>query len=784
MHIHLYRYEATHSQSCATCVCANLFLGRTSFSGGSLIQRSSFSACNCPSCCDAIEQSSSLCHRSEGFFARERQSGVAMVARRRCAGAGAKSTRRGGGTGTKPARRRSARLVKAASAAPSEDEGATTDDGDYVEAEHADVVDVALLGKLRDEVRRGIECICVDLEAKKYRCAACPFRTFQRPSRVKKHVTTYHTEKQRYAPAGALQLVVVNALHDHDMLFTGTPAGEYLARCAVCLRQHAITDLPDRNRIEPGTLKKVFTAGGPVFHISTDLNVQVMVRKISTQTYADHGFYMLVFSEAVLSKAKIKGVVARVQARHAQQGSALVSLLPTESGWWQTVLEDIMASKSIAEIKQGLRLQCLQHNRYKYCSADATVKCCMSLRGQANYRASAALRADQAIAEGDKLYRVLTLRGRTGTCRLAEPVVSEAAVHVVPLLCKHMSKEELGQMELLAGDAPSLELEDRLRPHCPKLKGLCLEQTHVSMKYESVQWGRKTKVSKCLRHIMRKCLAFSPTTPVEHWGAMFTSSTVVSTSAKEEKLRKQVFEGSMRTVTARKVLETTDADVPFFDRCEFVKAIAAVVALFPKNVQKKDTAGKTLRHALWNATDPKKVEYLFNGIRYRHMITPEERVLLAGGTCSNEAMHGEMKPWFREEKNMYQSSLRLKLDVFVFNKHVSHNVALYRPTSRALQQNTIFHRVIGALPLWSTEAWSDWCREKVDAGGETACVGDDLPLRKLRKRHEDAVRSHTPAASLVEKKTRISLKARKKAVKRTAFTVKRSPEKLVKRGRR
>jgi hypothetical protein len=59
--------------------------------------------------------------------------------------------------------------------------------------------------------------------------------------------------------------------------------------------------------------------------------------------------------------------------------------------------------------------------------------------------------------------------------------------------------------------------------------------------------------------------------------------------------------------------------------------------------------------------------------------------LLPSGTTSNEALHAEMRAWFRQTQKLRRSTLLLKLRILLLAKIIPHNLALSRPTLRQLE---------------------------------------------------------------------------------------------------
>ena len=86
-------------------------------------------------------------------------------------------------------------------------------------------------------------------------------------------------------------------------------------------------------------------------------------------------------------------------------------------------------------------------------------------------------------------------------------------------------------------------------------------------------------------------------------------------------------------------------DKPFLSDAEFTDALAAIAAVFSSEVKKKTTSGKPLRHHLWLAAAPENIQWLLNGTRVRHTLSPRDNQLLASGSTANEALHHEMRAW-------------------------------------------------------------------------------------------------------------------------------------------
>ena len=146
-------------------------------------------------------------------------------------------------------------------------------------------------------------------------------------------------------------------------------------------------------------------------------------------------------------------------------------------------------------------------------SIDATVRGTMQLHGQENYRADRTEREQQAVPLEESADRILTVRGKTGAVLLMDTIMSESAENVGRALREGLPRTALRQMEHIACDNPSRELFCVLKRMCPSMESLTLDPTHLVMKYEETQWGRRTTGSGWLRLVMDK---FTRILPGEH----------------------------------------------------------------------------------------------------------------------------------------------------------------------------------------------------------------------------------------------------------------------------
>ncbi len=234
--------------------------------------------------------------------------------------------------------------------------------------------------------------------------------------------------------------------------------------------------------------------------------------------------------------------------------------------------------------------------------------------------------------------------------------------------------------------------------------------------------------------------------------------------------------GGMAPARAKRTLEGIDGDVPFYAPVQFMQCIAALVALFPQEVGKLTTSGKPLRHLLWNASRPGRLQWMMNAIRFRHSAPKRMLTLLASGTTSNEALHAEINRWFDRSQAMHQATLVLKLHILKVGKLIAHNQALYRPASKQMDQGVVLARKLGSMRLWSTRTWHAWCKSMVQRRGLLQKAKPSLAVEVAAQRR--LLKTYKRPASAILKRPAsappLPPKAAKGVTKRTPFTLVRS----------
>ena len=423
--------------------------------------------------------------------------------------------------------------------------------------------------------------------------------------------------------------------------------------------------------------------------------------------------------------SKVKSIWPRLHLRACEARNPLGNLFPGHTRHWWPLVEDIFQSQQMAALTRNIFSTFENDNEFLVISIDCTLKVCMSVKGQAHYRAAAEVRNSACFNDEDSLRRVLTIRGRTSAVLAMVPVRGEDATTIADVLKLKFSTAALHQVRYVSTDSPSLKLFQELHSACPNLIGLCLDPVHLAIVYEYAQCGRRSAGSKMLRAALNRINQIDSVARPESWGPFFCGVSPPSLSREEERTREAILNPKNLGMTrARNIIDAIDSASPMYCRITFIESVAAICKLHQEEVVRKVTgSNKELRKVLWAACAPERLEWLFNGARLRHALTPRDRALLPSGTASNESLHAQINSWTRSIRSLHQSTLRLKLDIMHFGKMLAHHVATCFPTVRQTEECVLLSRTLCAS-IWSEATWAEFCQ-----GNRKAT----LPLHSSRK---------------------------------------------------
>ena len=408
-----------------------------------------------------------------------------------------------------------------------------------------------------------------------------------------------------------------------------------------------------------------------------------------------------------LLRVQVKAIWPRFMVDAVKEGSELTNLLPSHtSGWWPLV-EDVFQSPACSALYEKLLTECVTHEEFTSLSVDGTFRCCFPIMGQAKFNASSADKDAAAFGPDDSIWRLITVRGRTGAVVAMFPAASEAAPEIVSGLQEHLPAGAFEQVRFVASDSPSAHLFCSLKRLLPSLEALSQDPIHLAMAYEQVSGGKRTAGSSALRKCLRKFISDDPECSAKTWGPFFTGERTDRQNTQEVALRQSILDGDLSKRRTQNVLSALESDSAWKTPVQFIECIAAISSAYRHEVQRKIASGKRLNRVLWAATDFASVQWLFNNLRVRHSLSAQARILLPAGTTTNESLHAEVNNWFRQTQMLHQSTFRLKLRVMCVAKLLPHNRALYSPTARQMPAVRVLAHALGQ-GLWTDASWAQW----------------------------------------------------------------------------
>ena len=187
---------------------------------------------------------------------------------------------------------------------------------------------------------------------------------------------------------------------------------------------------------------------------------------------------------------------------------------------------------------------------------------------------------------------------------------------------------------------------------------------------------------------------------------------------------------------AQKIIDDLDYRTPWKFVSEFIRAVAALSALFPDDMAIKTTSqGRTVRQLLAAMCSDKKVQYLFNNLRSRYALPKSMQRMQAVGTTAVESINKQINQLIRFMNSYYIETLVLKLTMYHWLHLKAHNNALYRSTVRVKRFDEVAATVAGAFRITDTE-WLTFCSSEPSV---VLCKQQAVTSAALRARKESNV---------------------------------------------
>ena len=349
------------------------------------------------------------------------------------------------------------------------------------------------------------------------------------------------------------------------------------------------------------------------------------------------------------------------------------------------------------------------------------------------------------------------------------PIPSEKAQHIAEFCRTFLAERVREQVRYVASDQPSRVLFESLKDVFPSFAGLYLDAMHLVMVYNTAFWRRDTPGQHAVRRIQAKFSKVDYSRHEGFWGAIYEGQDMECLTEEEERARALILTGDMSAHRAVYLLNNMDDACPWYRRVDFILAIAAVAASFPAEMDRRTyVQGRPMRRVLWTATAPSRLAWLWNALVIRRQLPRRMQALLGSGTTPNEALHSEINRWYRNQPEVFPSTLALQLEVALMSKLLSHDSAMYSPTLRQWRQDVVLAMGCQGI-VFEPNEWAKWCERNKEETRQKILPAL-LPRAAARKDLSARIRASNPA---VTRGARGGL--RYTVLKRPAAGVKRRP---------
>ncbi|CAK9076836.1 Uncharacterized protein SCF082_LOCUS36965 [Durusdinium trenchii] len=140
---------------------------------------------------------------------------------------------------------------------------------------------------------------------------------------------------------------------------------------------------------------------------------------------------------------------------------------------------------------------------------------------------------------------------------------------------------------------------------------------------------------------------------------------------------------------------------PYSSHQEYIDDVQVLCAQHFDQMHKKDKKGRTIEQILRAGVSYKHFRYLWNGSHIiealHHAMDPKEVELLSFGTCSNEALHFQLKACQEQIIQQRIQTFPPQLEAISLAKLLAHHSAAYHPTLAQRKESEILSLMQGRL---------------------------------------------------------------------------------------
>ena len=471
---------------------------------------------------------------------------------------------------------------------------------------------------------------------------------------------------------------------------------QLICQAAQCIRTWSDLDpeslayVATQNSID---LVLLLTQDGPKYVLKQQTAPALRVNKM---LYITNDFADLLLAKAIKHKGKIHSMFNDITMEWVSRGSPCAWLGCRRADTRQAVFAQVMASTSVKNLRDALVNTATDHKEWLVCSHDATFQVLFSAIGQ--------LPMQQKKGEYHALH---TFLGRSGAVPGFSLQSTEGPANFCSAVAEVLPLSARLTVQYLFSDNPAFV--EGANAVLPNLVAVAEDALHLVLRVEACTGEKRTSLSSCLLRVMKRFRLPCPgpfyhgrtnddDCDQGHWSEDFAEEDVPGDWNWDDRVVK-----------------------PYSSHQEYIDDIQVLCAQHFDQMHKKDKKGRTIEQILRAGVSYKHFRYLWNGSHIiealHHAMDPKEVELLSFGTCSNEALHFQLKACQEQIIQQRIQTFPPQLEAFSLAKLLAHHSAAYHPTLAQRKESEILSLMQGRLikgflpPLEERQIGPTLCRE-------------------------------------------------------------------------
>lgn len=513
------------------------------------------------------------------------------------------------------------------------------------------------------------------------KCKFCPYRTFDRSSRCRDHISKHHCKNRLFAASSRNQCqwtLVTSIFNQDEMLGTLRPpvhTTNLLETSAQLLRSWNVVDettaafLRGQNEFD---VVLCICADGPLYRLCSQTQG---LNRLNAKTFYDNEVANIVFALLLRHRGKSKAVFMDLlhhwvtrDSESALLSGCILRDVRTQSDLIDAVLQD----GRVQELRAELLDTATARGEFEILSHDVTYKVLLSIVGQ------------EAMAQvPGESHGLHTFIGKTGmmpggSLQHTEdgPCFKAAATEVLTNAARATTK-------VLFSDSPST-LEGNTDEILPNLLGIVEDGLHLVIRMEACFGEHRVAVTREALALQSKFKVPTTSRSVYH-GRGFCHGPEGTWSP-----------NGVRSTPRPANLENY-CGKPYTSHQQYMDDLMDLTVKYPEEMSRKNKKSRTLSQVIESGAAYHHYAYLHNGSVLLNNFSESEREHMNTWTVGNEALHNQIKTALRTVTLQHEDSLKTKVQLFAMDNMLAHSSAAYHPTSVQYSQQLILAVVQGRV---------------------------------------------------------------------------------------